>query len=222
MTSSRLPGKVLRPIQGKPMLAYMFERLDRCRSLDRYLVATSTDPSDDPIEEFCGSAGVTCHRGPLEDVAGRFLEVVDRFGLSAFVRLTGDCPLQDHLLVDRGVEVFRGGGYDVVTNLMPRTFPAGQSLEVVSSEAFRRAYDLMVERDDREHVTPFLYRHPELFRIHNVRAEHDDSAIDVSVDTEQDADLVEAILDRMDRPHWEYSSDEIVVLYHAVSGVSAT
>jgi spore coat polysaccharide biosynthesis protein SpsF len=222
MSSSRLPGKVLRPLCGKPTLAYMFERLEHSRSLDRFIVATSTDASDDPIEEFCASAGVTCHRGPLDDVAGRFLEVIDLFELSGFVRLTGDCPLQDQGLIDRGLELFSGGQYDVVTNVAPRTFPAGQSLEIVSADAFRRAYGLMSEPDEREHVTLFLYRHPELFGIHNLRASHDDSSIDVSLDTEQDANLIEAILARMDRPHWDYSSDEIVALYRGVQAVSAS
>lgn len=217
MSSRRLPGKVLRSLAGKPTLQYLLERLERCEQVDRVVVATSVDPSDDPVAAFCEAAGVAVHRGPLEHVAARFGEVAARFGLDAFVRVTADSPLLDQALVDRGAALYREGDFDVVTNVYPRsTFPSGQSLEVVRAAAFRGALAHMDDPYEREHVTPYFYRRPDEFRICNFVAERDDSALDVSLDTEQDARLIEGVLRRMERPHWTYSSDEVTALAQAV------
>jgi spore coat polysaccharide biosynthesis protein SpsF len=217
MSSRRLPGKVLRPLAGKPALQCLLERLERCEQVDRVIVATSTEPSDEPVAAFCESAGATFHRGPLEHVAARFGEVVERFGLDAFVRVTADSPLLDQALVDRGAALYRKGGFDIVTNVYPRsTFPSGQSLEVVRAQAFRSALAHMDDPYEREHVTPYFYRRPEAFCIHNLVAEQDDSGLDVSLDTDDDARLIEAVLERMDRPHWTYSSDEVTALAREV------
>lgn len=213
MSSRRLPGKVLRPLAGRPTLGYLLERLARCEQVDRVIVATSTEPSDDPVAAYCEAAGALVHRGPLEHVAARFGEAVERFGLDAFVRVTADSPLLDQRLVDRGVALYRDGDFDVVTNVFPRsTFPSGQSLEVVRADAFAHALATMDDPYEREHVTPYFYRRPEEFRIHNFLAEQDDSSLDVSLDTEEDARLIEAVLGRMQRPHWSYSSAEITAL----------
>lgn len=218
MTSTRLPGKVLRRFGERTTLEYLIERLRHCEQVDEVIVATSDDPTDDPVAALCERLGVMHHRGPLLDVAGRYIEVVDRFALDAFVRVTGDSPLLDHRLVDRGAALFRSGDWDVVTNVFPSTFPSGQSLEVVAADAFRRARAAMSEPDEIEHVTRYFYKHPDQFRIHNFEAQRDEGHLDVSLDTEDDARLIAAILERMDRPHWEYTSDEIVDLYRAVVG----
>jgi spore coat polysaccharide biosynthesis protein SpsF len=216
MTSARLPGKVLRPLDGRrPCLQLVVERLQRSERADLVAVATSRDPSDDPVATLCEQLGVAVHRGPLEDVAARYLEAVDRFRLDAFVRVTADSPLIDQRLVDRGIALFEEGGADVVTNVFPSTFASGHSLEVVDGEAFRDAYRDMSEPVHFEHVTNFLYRHSERFRIRNFESGRDEGAIDVSLDTEKDARLIEAIFARMDRPHWEYDYDAIMELYRA-------
>lgn len=216
MSSRRLPGKVLRPLAGKPTLQYLLERLAHCSEVDRVIVATSSEASDDPVAAFCEEAGALVHRGPLEHVAARFGEAVDRFELDAFVRVTADSPLLDQRLVDRGAALYRAGDFDVVTNVYPRsTFPSGQSLEVVRADAFRRALAGMDDPYEREHVTPYFYRRPEEFRIHNFVADEDHSSLDVSLDTPDDLRLIEGILERMERPHWTYSSDEVSVLARA-------
>lgn len=216
MTSSRLPGKVLRPIEGRPALQLMLERLDRAARPDLVVVATSVERSDDPVAALVERLGVPCHRGPLIDVAGRFMEVVQRWSPAAFVRVTGDSPLIDHRLVDHALELYAEGGADVVTNVFPSTFPSGQSLEVVAAGSFRRAYESMEEPHDREHVTPYLYRHHERFRIRNFSAGEDLSDLDVSIDTAEDAALIEAVVARMERPHWEYGWRDVVRLYREV------
>ncbi|MGH2822444.1 MAG: cytidylyltransferase domain-containing protein [Thermoleophilaceae bacterium] len=216
MTSARLPGKVLRPLDGKrPCLQFVVERLQRCERPDLLVVATSDDRSDDPVADLCERLGVAVHRGAHEDVAGRYLETVDRFALDAFVRVTADSPLIDQRLVDHGIELFEEGGADIVTNVFPSTFASGHSLEVVDSQAFRKAYREMSEPTHFEHVTNYLYRHAERFRIRNFESGRDEGGIDVSLDTEEDARLIEAIIGRMDRPHWEYDYDGIMDLYRA-------
>jgi spore coat polysaccharide biosynthesis protein SpsF len=217
MSSSRLPGKVLWPVAGRPALQYLVERLERATRPDLIVVATSVESSDDPIAAFCERLDLDCHRGPLEDVAERFREVVERWSLSAFVRVTGDSPLLDPRLVDHAVELYAEGGTGVVTNVFPSTFPSGQSVEVVGADAFRQAYELMETAYDHEHVTPYLYRHHERFGVRNFRAERDLSGLDVSVDTSEDAALIDAIVARMERPHWEYGWEDVVRLSREVS-----
>lgn len=228
MSSARLPGKVLSPIAGKPVLDYVLERLDRSDALDTVAVATSVEASDDAVAKHCERLGVPVHRGPLENVAARFAEAAERFGLDAFVRVTADSPLLDQRLVDRGVALFQAGvraggrakGHDIVTNVFPSTFPSGQSVEVVSSEAMRTALGEMNEPDELEHVTLHFYRHPERYEIENFTSQTDeggdDGELDMSLDTEEDAALIEAMIARMDKPHWEYTSAQLVELYRDV------
>ncbi|UGS38723.1 cytidylyltransferase domain-containing protein [Capillimicrobium parvum] len=217
MSSRRLPGKVLRPLHGRPALQYIFERLARCERIDGFALATSVQPEDDAIAGFCAAQGVACFRGPLEDVAQRYLLAADARGLDAFVRITGDSPLIDHALVDHGATLFAEGGADVVTNVFPRsTYPSGHSLEVVDVAAFRSAYARMTEPDELEHVTRYFYTHPDDWRIRNFTQPADEGRLDVSLDTEADAELIEAVLARMDRPHWDYSSAEVAALAHEV------
>jgi spore coat polysaccharide biosynthesis protein SpsF len=218
MTSVRLPGKVLRPLDGeRPTLQFLVERVRHCERADAFVVATSDDPTDDPVAELCERLEVTVHRGPLHDVAGRYLQVVDGFGLDAFVRVAGDSPLIDQRLIDHGIELFREGRADVVTNVFPRTFASGHSVEVVDAGAFRRAYAEMSEPPHFEHVTKYLYAHPDAFRIRNFEHRPDEGALHVSLDAEADAVLIEAIIARMDRPHWEYDYDAVMDLYRQVT-----
>ena len=165
MSSQRLPGKVLAQLAGRPALGWLLERLDGLP----VVVATSTDSSDDTVAAFCAERGVRYIRGPLDDVAGRFALVVEQLGLEAFVRVNGDSPLLDRRLVDRGLELFCETEPDLATNVFPRTFPRGQSVEVVRAETFFAARPEF-DAEDREHVTRFFYRHPERFRIENFAA----------------------------------------------------
>jgi spore coat polysaccharide biosynthesis protein SpsF len=219
MSSVRLPGKSLRALHGeRSTLQLHVERLQHAERPDLIVLTTSVDHRDDPIAELGERLGVEVHRGPLEDVAKRFYDVIERFSLDAFVRVTGDSPLIDQRLVDAGIELFNEGGYDLVSNVRPSTYASGQSWEAVDAAAFRDAYPSMTEPAHFEHVTSYLYGNPGRFRIRNVRREPDEGEINLSVDTEADAELVGLILARMERPHWEYDYDEIMGLYREVTG----
>jgi spore coat polysaccharide biosynthesis protein SpsF len=212
MGSARLPGKVLREAAGRPLLSYLLERLERVRGLDAIVVATSREPADDPVAAFCCAQAVPCVRGSEHDVAGRFLLAVDEAGLEAFVRVNGDSPLLDGRLVERALELFRALAPDLVTNVHPRTYPPGESVEVVAAAPFRRAYAEMDEAADLEHVTRFLYRHAERFRIENFTARRSYGDLSLAVDTPEDLARVDALLARLERPHWSYGVDELAEL----------
>lgn len=220
MSSQRLAGKVLRQTAGKPLIQYLLERLKCCRRLEAVIVATSTHESDAPIADFCRHYGITCFRGSLLDVAGRFNAVLNEYSFEAFARVNGDSPLLDPALVDRGVDCLLNSEAEIVTNVLPRTYPRGQSVEVLRTQTFRRGYEQMHQADDLEHVTSFFYRNQQGFRIHNFESTQRYGRIQLAVDTEHDLRVFAAIVARMDRPHWEYGLTEIVRLYHESCKVS--
>jgi spore coat polysaccharide biosynthesis protein SpsF len=210
--SRRLPGKVLREVAGKPLLCYTLERLQRCAPLGRIVVATSVEPDDDAIADLCGRLGVACHRGPLNNVARRFAQAAHRFAFTAFVRICGDSPLIDPAVVARGVELFNQGEFDLVTNVMPRTFPPGQSVEVVDTATFTAAVPLMRHPEETEHVTSVFYAGPERHRIRNFAADRHCQGTSMVVDTPRDLERFEAIIAKMTEPHWRYGVDELMEL----------
>jgi spore coat polysaccharide biosynthesis protein SpsF len=210
MTSERLPGKILYRVQGKPLLQYLLESMQQCNSVDRLLIATSVEPSDDPVERFCADIGVACYRGSLNDVAKRFLDAAEANGLDAFVRISGDSPLMDYRLVERAVEVFRSRECDLVTNVLRRTFPKGCSVEVVRVETLRNAYPRFRRDEEREHVTSYFYSQQEEVNICDFESGGDYGKLNLSVDTDEDMRLFESVVSSMERPHWEYTYKEVL------------
>src|SRR5262245_53776967 len=132
VSSTRLPGKVLKPILGATMLARQMERLQRSQAMDRLIVATSTDASDDAIEALCRASEVPCWRGSLDDVLDRFHGAARAHNATDVVRLTGDCPLADPLVIDAVVRLYRSSGVDYASNTIVPTFPDGLDVEVMS------------------------------------------------------------------------------------------
>ena len=159
MSSSRLPGKVLQDIAGQPMLVHMVERALRARSVAQVVVATTTDPSDDAIQQLCTERGYACYRGSLPDVRDRYTQAAREFDAQIIVRLTADCPLLDPAVLDLTVEALADG--DFAANRLPppwtRSLPIGLDVEVVTRAALERAWKETTERYQREHVLPYLY-----------------------------------------------------------------
>lgn len=193
-SSRRLPGKVLRPLCGKPLLGHLVDRLQRSAALDIIGVATSGEPSDDAVAAFCADAEIPCYRGALDDVLGRVKAAAQHFRLDGILRVSGDSPLIDPALVRQAVKLFRRGGWDVVTNVQVRSFPKGQSVEIIAATALDRAAKKARAAAEREHVTPYLYAHPDLFRIRNLVARVARPTLQLSVDTAEDFAHIEAIL----------------------------
>lgn len=210
MASTRLPGKALRPLCGKPMLQYVLERVSRSARVRALAVCTSDQPQDDPIAQWCERLGVRCARGPHEHVAQRLLTAAERLGLTAFVRICGDSPLVDPALIDACAALYVPGRHDLVTNKLRRSFPLGETVELVDLAALRRAVGRMSTAAQREHVTTYFYEHPDEFEIVGISNGVDLSSLKLCVDTEEDFERVEAIVSQMRRDHWDYSMREIV------------
>ena len=199
-SSSRLPGKVLKPILGEPMLVRQLERVSRAQSLDHLIVATSSDPSDDAIEALCRSANVACFRGSLDDVLDRFYQAAlafRPFRPGHIVRLTGDCPLADPDLIDRVVSFHLAGDYDDSGNAVVATFPDGLDVEIVRFSILEQAWQEAVRPFDREHVTMFIHAHPERFRIGSYENPINLSHLRWTVDEAEDFALVTAIYEAL-------------------------
>lgn len=210
--ASRLPGKVLRRLRGEPVLGHLLTRLKHCRSGLPVMICTSQARADDAIETFCQQRGVACFRGSESNVAERELLAVRSAGWDAFVRVCGDSPLLDPTLVDTGIEHFRTGQHDLVTNLAPRTFPKGQSVEVIDAGAFSRAFARMHTPDHFEHVTRYFYEHSDDFDIFNFAAARDMSGVRLVLDTPEDLAELDELMARMDRAPWSYSLEELLAL----------
>jgi len=196
MGSTRLPGKVLADVAGAPMLARVVHRLRRARRLDAVAVATSTLPADDLIAGFCVGAGLRCHRGSEADVLDRFLRAADAERAGTIVRVTADCPLVEPEIVDRVVQrlLEADGGLDYVSNtLAPRTFPRGLDVEAFTAATLARAARDAKAPDEREHVTPHIYRNPGRFRIEQIRNPQDLSGLRWTVDEPADLEFVRTV-----------------------------
>ena len=168
-SSRRLPGKVLRTILGRPMIALQIERLRRSKRLTGLVLATSTDASDDILADFAASMDVDVYRGALDDVLARFRGALKSAGdPKTFLRLTADCPLADPDVLDLCIEHHVAGDFDYTHNSPDWTFPKGLDVEVVELSAFERVAEVAKEAYQREHVTPYFYQHPEQFRIGRV------------------------------------------------------
>lgn len=198
MSSMRLPGKVLMNIAGKPMLERVRDQVMQANGVKKVVIATSNNASDDPIEQFCYSRNFPCFRGALNDVAGRFLSVIERECAEEFIRISGDSPLIDPGLIDIAISEYGCGSYDLVTNVLDRTFPKGQSVELVRSSSFKKMYADLNDMDDREHVTKAFYRNKSNFRIKNFAAEPSAGEIQLSVDTQEDLNKVTIIINTCD------------------------
>lgn len=217
MSSNRFPGKVLYQVAGKPLIQYVIESLGQCHSLDGIVVATSSEVSDDPVADYCRRLNLRCFRGELKDVAKRFSCAMETFKMDACVRICGDSPLLDYRIVDKAVRLYRSGGYDIVTNVLKRTYPKGLSVEVVNSKVFRSAYPLMKSENHREHVTSYFYDNSSQFNIFNFESGGEYGNIQCSVDTVQDMARFEKIIDKMDKFHWEYDLKELLRLNQELS-----
>ena len=213
MNSQRLPGKVIDLINEKPILQYLLESLEQCSSINQVIVTTSIDESDNSIISFCEEHGVDFYRGPLENVAKRMLDAANHLNLKSFVRISGDSPLIDSQIIKRAVCVFENGEYDLVTNTFPRSFPVGQSVEVIRTSTFDIAYGRMSSPDDFEHVTKYYYDYPDEFRINNISNDKNLSGYRMVVDTQDDLNRMKTIIGNMTRPHMEYELDELIELY---------
>lgn len=214
MGSTRLPGKVLKPILGKPLLYYLLERLTQVTQADRIVVLTSTQKIDNSIEELCRQCNILCFRGSEDDVLDRYYQAGQKWHPDAIVRITGDCPLIDPAVVDEIISVYRTEypQWDYVSNVAKRTFPRGLDVEVFSRAALETAYRQAETPAEREHVTLFIHRHPELFHQRNVELPINLSQYRLTVDTPEDFELIRRLIEHLYPKNPQFSLQDIMSL----------
>jgi spore coat polysaccharide biosynthesis protein SpsF len=213
LSSRRLPGKILMKMLARPILDHLLEGLSHAVRLDHIVLATSIDPSDAPTAGFAAARGIPCHRGPLDDVAARLLHAGEEYQADAIVRISGDSPLIDPAIVDHAVGLFCEGAAEIVTNVRPRTFPRGQSVEVIALNALRRTTARMTTSQEREHVTQYMYAHPQEYSIRSFVTPDRRPEVQLSIDDAQDFARCAAILEALPGPPWQVGWRACVAAY---------
>lgn len=199
MSSSRLPGKVLAELGGKPMICFMVDRVARAQSVDQIAVVTSEDPSDDVLVETLAAHGVETIRGPLDDVLARYALAAERFSATTFLRLTGDCPLIDPQLIDQVVELKRARGLDYASNIDPPGFADGMDIECFSREALFRAHVQAQKQPEREHVTLWMREAENELERANLPSAFPSQNLRLTVDYADDLEVARRIVNALGR-----------------------
>lgn len=194
MGSTRLPGKVLRHLGGRTVLDRVVRAARESGVLDDLVVATTVEPDDDAVVAECEAIGVACYRGPVDDVLTRFLGVLETHSADTVLRFTADCPLLDPRLVARAYRVFQAAGVDYLTTSITRTLPRGLDVEVVRA-AVLKEIDKLAYDHHRTHVTSYVYTHPAEFDLIGMTVQPDMSYLRLTLDTDDDWRLIEAIVD---------------------------
>lgn len=221
MSSSRLPGKVLMPILGQPMLARQIERLSRSRRIEKLIVATSVNDDDAPIAELCAAIGVGCFRGALADVLDRFYQAARQHGQPTVVRLTGDCPLIDPGVTDAVIALQANGGYDYCSNVLERSFPIGLDTEIMTFAALETAWRQARLPSEREHVTPYIHGNPEKFRLGGLKQDDNYSHWRWTVDYPDDFAFVSGVYEALYPANPGFAMADIVALLRERPDIAA-
>ena len=215
MGSTRLPGKVMKDLKGKPVLWHVIERVKQAKNIDQTIIATTTAQRDSIIFEKAKEWGVKAYRGSEEDVLARYYEAANKYEIDTVVRITSDCPLIDPHIIDEIVEYYNNScDYTLVTNagsdLNNRTYPRGLDTEVFSFEVLEKAYKKAEEKYQREHVTPYIYENYD--DIYYYKNNKDLSNYRLTLDTKEDYELIKAIYDKLYHGKHDFYLNEIIEL----------
>ena len=213
MNSSRFPNKVLAKINKKPLIGYVIDQVSYKNADMHIIIATSIENIDQKIVDYCQKHNLNFYRGNLTNVASRFYEIIKIYNLDFFVRVCADSPLLDGDLIKKALACV-DLDIDIITNIMPRTFPKGQSVEVVNCRTFLSNYGKLSSKEDFEHVTHYFYKNSNSFNILNLPNEKDISSLNLSVDTEQDFQKISKIISNLKKKHFEYSYKDIINKYN--------
>lgn len=190
MSSNRLKGKVLKLLGKKTLLQWVIDNTIKSKQIKKIVVATSLNPDDDKIFNFCKNKNIDCFRGSLNNVYSRFVEVVKKYNVTSFIRITADSPFIDPSLIDYGIKLYKTKKYEIVMNTYPRSFPKGQSFSIYNAKVFVNNLKNVKKKNHKEHITPYFYANSKKFNIKNVFYTSNQSDLNMSIDT--NADLVKA------------------------------
>jgi spore coat polysaccharide biosynthesis protein SpsF (cytidylyltransferase family) len=195
LSSTRLPNKVLLPLGDKTVLEHVIDRVTQAKHISRVIVATSTEDEDGQIAALCDRIGVACFRGSLHDVLDRYYHAAKAYNAQHICRVTGDCPLIDPHAIDEVAEVYIKGGYDFVSNSHPvATYPDGYDCWIFSFAALKKSWREAKLFSEREHVTSYIWNHPELFKTYNVKNDTDLSKHRLTIDEPRDYKLLQQVI----------------------------
>lgn len=201
MGSTRLPGKIMADIEGEPLLAHVIERTRAAHLVEQVIIATTGEEEDEVVVDFTRERDLPCFTGSLEDVLDRFYQAAMKFNVTTIVRITPDDPFKDPTVIDRVIGRFQdaAGTLDYASNTLKPTFPEGLDVEVFSFPALKEAWTKAKMPSEREHVTPYIWNHPEHFRLANVENSEDLSALRWTIDYEADLRFAREVYARFPR-----------------------
>ena len=198
MGATRLPGKMMKDLLGKPVIAHVVDRVRLCKNVDNIWIATTESDSDDVLYNWAKDNSINCYRGSEKDVLDRYYRAAKKANADIIVRITGDCPLHDPDVIDRVISEFTSES-DYVSNIHPPTFPDGLDVEVFSFSSLEKAWQEATLASEREHVTPYIWKNPHIFRMKNVENDEDLSQYRITLDTKEDLLLIKNILEHIDK-----------------------
>lgn len=211
MSSTRLPGKVLKLINGKPMIYWQINRISRSTEISKIVIATTTDSTDDDLVNYLKFLNVPFVRGSIQNVKGRFDEVLRNFPRDSFVRLTADCPLVMPKLIDQMVAHFNdNSGLDYLSNTIDPTFPDGLDIEIVNTRAFSSLNLTRLSQLEQEHVTYGLYARHGKFNVMNYNSSKDLSDLRWTVDYKQDLAFVRKVYNNFKGKEFDFTMEEVL------------
>ena len=214
MTSSRLPGKVLMDLCGKPALQHIVERLKRSSYIDDVVVATTVNATDNPVVELCNSIGCSYFRGSEEDVLLRVLLAAKNAEADVLVEITGDCPLVDWRIVDEAIELFFSDSYDYASNALESNYPSGFEVQVFPVTVLNEVNSISNDPLDHEHVSLYIYRHPEKYRLACLKAEGKlcRPEVEVTLDTMEDYQIISRIFNSLYPKNQDFGLFDVIEL----------
>tara|TARA_Y100001949_G_C15965180_1_gene321200 strand:- start:503 stop:1234 length:732 start_codon:yes stop_codon:yes gene_type:complete len=197
LNSSRLNKKILLKIENKNLLEHLFSQLSYSTHIDKKIIATTINKIDDEIENFAKLQNITFFRGNPLDVLDRYYRCAKFFNLETIVRISGDAPLIDPSIVDKTIEYYKKNNFDYVSNFFNRSYPIGTEIEIFSFKTLEKCWMNAKKSSEKEHVTPFIYNNPELFKIGHIEYKKNISHLHWTVDQIEDFKFVELIFKKI-------------------------
>jgi len=217
MNSNRLPGKVLRKIDNKPIIEFLINRINKSELIDNIIVATSNNLEDNQIVDQCKRMKINYFRGSENNVLSRYYEASIKFNLKSIVRICADSPFIDHIILDKMISNFfdKSSSYDYLSNTLNQTYPVGMNIEIFTHSSLEQAFLNSNQKYQLEHVTPYIYENPNLFNLGQEHLSEDYSSIRITLDEEDDYILINKIFENIKIKKIEFGLKEIIELYNS-------
>ena len=212
--STRLPGKVLKDLNGKPLIYHIINRLKFCKNVDSIVLATTTNPIDDKLVEWCKDNDVCFFRGDENNVLKRYYDAATEYKVDVIVRVTADDPFKDPKVIDSVINLLKSESLDFAFNNCPPSFPEGLDTEVFTYKAIKQAFEAETTDFEKEHVTQYFYHNPDKFKLGNFAYKEDVSNLRLTVDTDKDFELAEKIYEKLSPEGQMFYLDDILSLFN--------